>query len=147
MPKPSKQIIIDEIVKYIEKGNSTAKICTVICNKFQFSQRTFYNHYKKAEEKHIAKQQAINEKTEALDIQNAIDAREELLITKERLAKGLVSIFDNETANVKPADQIAAAKQLAVMYGLNEPSKTDVSISGEVKNIIQLFEDQEPLVE
>lgn len=145
--KPSKEIIIDEIVGYIREGRATEKIYAEICSKFQLKKRTFYNYFKIAEEKHIARQRPLNKKKEALDTKKAINTCVKLNITIERIATVLLDILENKKANVKPADQIAAGKQLCVMFGFNESSKTDVSISGDVKTVIQLFADQPPLVE
>ncbi|MBK7695476.1 MAG: hypothetical protein IPI30_14485 [Saprospiraceae bacterium] len=74
-----------------------------------------------------------------------VAARVEALITKEEVLTVVVGILNDD--KVKPSDRIAAAKQISTMLDFNATIKTDVSISGEVKNIIQLFEDQEPLVE
>lgn len=60
MPKPNKQVIISETVKLIAKGDSTEKIISVICSKFQFTKRTGYNYLKIAAKQHTEAQGLIN---------------------------------------------------------------------------------------
>jgi predicted DNA-binding protein len=144
--KANKEVIIDEIVKYIKRGMATEKIRAVICSKFQLQSRAFYNNFKKAEEKHIAKQQAIKKKTEALELQEAIGANINDIITEYKAVEILAKIANDEKK--RPADIIAAIKQLGIMLGWEKPTKTDLSISGDIKaTVIKLFEDQEPLHE
>jgi hypothetical protein len=76
------------------------------------------------------------------------ESRLEALITKSEIIEGLIKIFQNKKNNIRPADQISAAKQISSMMGFDEPTKTDLSISGDIKaTVIKLFEDQEPLHE
>ena len=87
MHKPSKQIIIDAIIKQIEDGKPTEKICAAICREFQFSERTFYNHFKKASQQHIDRQDLIKREVFKVDKVAAIEARE--LGLKSKLDKQL----------------------------------------------------------
>jgi hypothetical protein len=102
MPKPNKQIIIDAIIKEIEKGKATDKICAAICRKFQFSERTFYNHFKKASEQHKIKQQAIKEEIAEVDKQAAIEARKKAIMTADERKEYLTRIANGEIKFKKP---------------------------------------------
>lgn len=145
--RPNIQKRINDVANALTKGESRESIVAKFSKKFQTTPRTIDNYIGKAKEQSHAILQERNEQVMSDNATKEVAARVEALITKERLIEGLVSIFQNETANVKPSDQIAAAKQISTMLGFNEPSKTDVSISGDLKTVIQLFEDQPPLVE
>lgn len=145
--RPNIQKRINDVANALTKGESRESIVAKFSKKFQTTPRTIDNYIGKAKEQSHAILQERNEQVMSDNKTQEVAARVEALITKEQLVEGLVSIFQNETANVKPSDQIAAAKQISTMLGFNEPSKTDVSISGDVKTVIQLFADQPPLVE
>lgn len=145
--KPNLEKRINDVAKELQKGTRTKDIISLFCTKWHLGERTVKLYVSKAREQ---AKRSIDEANEAAANDSKVqetESRVEALITKEQLVEGLVSIFQNETANVKPSDQIAAAKQISTMLGYNEPSKTDVSISGDVKTVIQLFADQPPLVE
>lgn len=145
--RPNIQKRINDVANALTKGESRESIVTKFSKKFQTTTRTIDNYIAKAKEQSNAAIQEENELIKSDNTTKEVAARLEALITKERIATVLLDILENKKANVKPADQIAAGKQLCVMFGFNEPSKTDVSISGDVKTVIQLFADQPPLVE
>lgn len=145
--RPNIQKRINDVANALTKGESRESIVTKFSKKFQTTPRTIDNYIAKAKEQSNAVIQEENELIKSDNTTKEVAARLEALITKERIATVLLDILENKKANVKPADQIAAGKQLCVMFGFNEPSKTDVSISGDVKTVIQLFADQPPLVE
>lgn len=145
--RPNIQKRINDVANALTKGESRESIVAKFSKKFQTTPRTIDNYIAKAKEQSHAAIQEENELIKSDSTTKEVEARVEALITKEQLVQGLVSIFQNKTAFVKPSDQIAAAKQISTMLGFNEPSKTDVSISGDVKTVIQLFADQPPLVE
>jgi len=145
--RPNIQKRINDVANALTKGESRESIVTKFSKKFQTTPRTIDNYIAKAKEQSNAAIQEENELIKSDNTTKEVAARLEALITKERIATVLLDILENKKANVKPADQIAAGKQLCVMFGFNEPSKTDVSISGDVKTVIQLFADQPPLVE
>lgn len=145
--RPNIQKRIDEVVDYLSDGLSRAEIIKIFREKYKLGEPSVDVYVRKAREQAEAIRRQENESKQSDSKTKEVAARVEALITKEQLIEGLVSIFQNETANVKPSDQIAAAKQISTMLGFNEPSKTDVSISGDLKTVIQLFEDQPPLTE
>lgn len=86
MLKPTKQIVIDAIIKGIEIGKDRGKLLATIGKKWQISQRTFDRYWKTAQEQHTAKQQAIKSEIAIVDKEAAIDARRNGLKSKnERL--------------------------------------------------------------
>ena len=145
--RPNIQKRINDVANALTKGESRESIVTKFSKKFQTTPRTIDNYIAKAKEQSNAAIQEENELIKSDNTTKEVAARLEALITKERIATVLLDILENKKANVKPADQIAAGKQLCVMFGFNESSKTNVSISGDVKTVIQLFADQPPLVE
>jgi hypothetical protein len=96
MTKPTKQIIIEAIIKQIEQGKATEKICAAICSKFQFTERTFYNHFKNAQEQHTLKQGKLKKKIDELDEQAAIEARKKHIMTAEERKEFLTKLIHGE---------------------------------------------------
>lgn len=154
MPKPSKQIIIDAIIKEIESGRATEKICAVICRKFQFSQRTFYNHHKKAVIQHTAKQEALKKELAEIDKQAAIEARKKAIMTVEERKVWLSALIQKKTKVMKVGGstqmvyeyldengklqseilntelKLKAIAELNKMEGDYAPTKSDVNVNG-----------------
>jgi len=85
MAKPQKQIIIDAIVKYIEKGTKYGTILAQSVTKWHISKRTFDRYWKEAQQQHIVKQQGIKEAVAIVEVEKAIEARnKEILTAQER---------------------------------------------------------------
>jgi hypothetical protein len=140
MTKPSKQIIIDAIIKEIESGKATEKICAAICRKFQFSERTFYNHHKKSIVQHITKQEAIKKELEQVDKDAAIDARKRAIMTANERKEYLTKIITGDVKFKRPfvikdkimeypsepdaMDRLKAIAELNKMDGDYAPVKT-----------------------
>jgi len=131
--KANKQIIIDNIITEIEIGTPTENICATICTKFQFTERTFYNHYKIAQQQHSLKREAINNELMKVDTQFAIEARtSEILSTYEKKII-LSKIAKGESISEAPApplwiDRIRAIAELNKMDGDYEATKTEIKI-------------------
>jgi len=137
--KANKQAIIDVIIKGIEQGKATEKICAAVCSKFQFSERTFYNHLKKAQEQHLVKQQAIKEKLTAIDTAAAIEARKKAIMTADERKELLTKLITGEIKAKRPfviggkimeypeepthRDRISAIAELNKMDGSYTPIK------------------------
>lgn len=163
MPKPSKQIIIDSIIKGIEKGKDRGSLLSTIGKKWQLSQRTFDRYLKIANEQHTEAQQAIKSKLVDIDTQAAIDARKKEIVAIEERKELLSNIATGKIKVKRPfviggkimeypeepshSDRIKALAELNKMDGSYQPQKIDAEISGSVKTVIQLFEDQPPLIE
>lgn len=96
MAKANKQTVIDAIIKQIEQGKATEKICAAICSKFQFTERTFYNRFKIANQQHIDKQQKIKAKIAEVEEQAAIDARKKAIMTAEERKEFLTKLIHGE---------------------------------------------------
>lgn len=96
MPKPNKQIIIDAIAKEIGKGMATEKICAAICSKFQFAERTFYNHLSTAEKQHTDAQEFIKSKLAIIDEQAAIEARKKAIMSADDRKEWLTKVVNGE---------------------------------------------------
>lgn len=94
--KANKQAIIDAIIKLIEQGKATEKICAAICSKFQFTERTFYNHYKIAQEQHTTKQQALKDKLAKVDEAAAIEACKKAIMTADQRKEYLTKLILGE---------------------------------------------------
>lgn len=82
MPKPSKQIIIDAIIKEIEQGSGRGDVVAKYCKKFQKSARTIDTYWKTANEQYKAKQDLIKKEVLEVDKGVAIEARKSGLKSK-----------------------------------------------------------------
>lgn len=145
--KPNLQTRIDEIAFDLSNGMSRNEIVRKIEKKYNIKSNQVDKYIRMAKDQANGQRQ---DKKTAFDNNHhlkEIEARTEALLTKEQIIKGLTQIFFNEGNNVKPSDQIAAAKQISMMMGWNAPQKTDLSINNDIKTVIQLFHDQAPLIE
>ena len=143
--RPNKQKRIDEVELDLSNGLSRAQIIRKFKKKYEVKEDCVDGYIRQAKKQAEIIRQETKEQVMSDNTVQAIDTRIKAQITKEEVLTVVVGILNDE--KVKPSDRIAAAKQISTMLDFNATIKTDVSISGEVKNIIQLFEDQEPLVE
>ena len=143
--RPNIQKRIDEVEQDLSNGLSRAKIIEKNRKKYNVKKATVDQYISKAKKQAEIIRQETKEQVMSDNTVQAIDTRIKAQITKEEVLTVVVGILNDD--KVKPSDRIAAAKQISTMLGFNEPSKTDVSISGDLKTVIQLFEDQPPLTE
>ncbi|MBK9963122.1 MAG: hypothetical protein IPP06_17870 [Saprospiraceae bacterium] len=127
------------------------------------SQRTFDRYLKTANEQHTEAQQAIKSKLVDIDTQAAIDARKKEIVAIEERKELLSNIATGKIKVKRPFviggkimeypeepshnDRIKALSELNKIEGSYQPQKIEAEISGSVKTVIQLFEDQPPLIE
>ncbi len=81
--KANKLVVIESIIKEIEKGTDRAHVISIYCKKFQKTARTIDTYWKIAKEQHSARQQAIQKEIAAVDTQAAIYARKSGLKSKQ----------------------------------------------------------------
>ena len=143
--KPNLEKRINDVAKELQKGTRTKDIISLFCTKWHLGERTVKLYVSKAREQ---AKRSIDEANEAAANDSKVqetESRGEALITKEEVLRVVIKLLNSD--EVKPSDRIAAAKQISTMLDFNATVKTDVSISGDVKTVIQLFADQPPLVE
>lgn len=97
MPKPSKQVIIDAIIKEIETGTERGKVVAKFCKKFQKSTRTIDTYWKTANEQHIVKQQEIKKELDEVDKQMAIESRKKAILSADERKEYLTKIITAKT--------------------------------------------------
>lgn len=102
MPKPNKQIIIDAIVKEIEKGITYKKALGVIGGKWAIPSTTFDRYWKTANGQHTERQQIIKGKLAIIDEQAAIKARKKDIMTADERKEWLTKIINGELKFKKP---------------------------------------------
>lgn len=72
---PKAETYIQFIIEELQKGNvEPTKVCAAFCSKFHKSERTFYNHWNIAQERHTEAQQAINKAKDDIYQANEIEA-------------------------------------------------------------------------
>ena len=96
MPKPTKQIVIDAIIKEIEQGKTKTKILAKFGAKWRIAPRTYDRYWKTANEQHTAKQEAIKKELAEIDKQAAIEARKKAIMTADERKEYLTKIVNGE---------------------------------------------------
>ena len=74
MPKPSKQVIIDAIIKEIEQGTTRAKVIAKYCKKLQKSERTIDSYWKIANIQQKERQDKASKAADAVYIEAKAEA-------------------------------------------------------------------------
>lgn len=74
MPKPSKQVIIDAIIKEIEQGKTRAQTLGKIGKKWEISRTTFDRHWKTANDKQKERQEKASKAADAVYIETKAEA-------------------------------------------------------------------------
>jgi len=157
MPKPSKQIIIDAIIKQIEQGKSFDTCLKLSATKWNLTRSTFIRRWNIANEQHTEKQQTIKAALAKVDEQAAIDARKKAIMTSDERKEYLTRILNGELKVMKPfviagkimqyphepdhSDRLKALAELNKMEGDYAPAKTDVNIKG--GNVTLVFDKAE----
>lgn len=93
MPTPNKQIIIDAIIKEIEKGTTRGNVISKFVKKCRVTERTIDRYWKTANQQHAARQQAIKDELAEIDKQAAIDARKKQIMSSNDRKEYLSSII------------------------------------------------------
>lgn len=147
MPKPSKQVIIDAIIKEIEQGKTYTKAMAVNGRKWQMPERTFNRYWKTANIQHTTKQEAIKKELEEIDKQMAIESRKKAILSaderKEYLTKIITAkidlkkignmhapIWEKEDGTkeiIDVQDKLKALAELNKMEGDYAPTKVEQS--------------------
>lgn len=139
----AKQKIIDEIIIKIEDSKSFTETCSVICSKFQFTERTFAKYWNQANEQLSktlqARKKAIESKTiEALEkhAEKQVLSKLKKLILLEGIALGETEFekvfFDKgvpKKVSTKPdaTDRMKAIEIHNKMTGDNEAETANVT--------------------
>lgn len=123
MPKPSKQIIIDAIIKEIEQGKTKSKILAKFGAKWRIAPRTYDRYWKTANEQHTAKQEAIKKELAEIDKQAAIEARKKAIMTADERKEWLSALITKKTKVMK----VGGSPQMVYEY-LDENGKLQSEI-------------------
>ena len=137
--KSNKAVIIDAIVKQIEKGKGFGTVLKLIGTKWNLSRTTYSRYWKIANENHTEAQQLIKDAKAALDMQSALNERKsqiaDVLERKEiltqiargqiRLRKAIPVNGELEYTEVVPdwMDRKNAIAELNKMEGDYAPTK------------------------
>ena len=93
MPKPDKQIIIDELIKELEGGSNYTTSLAKVGGKWRIPSRTFDRYWKTANEQHIIKQDGIKKELAVIDTAAALKARKRAIMTAEDRKEWLTKII------------------------------------------------------
>lgn len=153
MPTPSKQHIIDAIIKQIRAGKDRGKVLAKIGKEWQLSQRTFDRLWKTANEQHAELQHKARDAANKAYVDAMADAAKQAVMSEQerkevltKIARGLIPltkpmVVDGllEHVPVVPSwmDRKNAIAELNSMDGAYAPSKvanTD-SQGNDIKNL------------
>lgn len=99
MPKPSKQIIIDAIIKEIENGTGRGEVVAKYCKKFQKSARTIDTYWKTANEQQKERLEKARKAADAAYIENNVNAVKTVLkskIEKQAELQNEINLIDKQ---------------------------------------------------
>ena len=99
MPKPSKQIIIDAIIKEIEQGTTRAKVIAKYCKKLQKSERTIDSYWKIANIQQKERQEKASKAADEVYIENNVNAVKTVLkskIEKQAELQNEINLIDKQ---------------------------------------------------
>lgn len=96
MPKPSRQTIIDAIIKEIEQGTTRGRIVSKFVKKCQVTERTIDRYWKTANEQHTVKQAAIKKELMQVDTAAAIAARKKAIMTSDERKEFLTALIKKQ---------------------------------------------------
>ena len=152
MPKPSTQIIIDAIIKQIEKGKAYGTTLAQFVTKWHISKRTFDRYWKIANEQHTEKQQDIKSKLAIIDEKAAIDARKKAIMSADDRKEWLTKMIMGEMKAKRPfviggkimeypedpshTDRLKALAELNKMEGDYAPTKTQIDANVTQRTVI-----------
>ena len=96
MPKPSKQIIIDAIIKGIAIGKERGQLLGTIGKKWEVSRTTFDRLWKIANEQHRESHAKVKAALAKVDIEMAIEARKKAIMSADERKEYLTQIIRGE---------------------------------------------------
>lgn len=99
MPKPSKQVIIDAIIKEIEQGTTRAKVIAKYCKKLQKSERTIDSYWKIANIQQGTRQEKASKAADEVYIENNVNAVKTVLkskIEKQAELQNEINLIDKQ---------------------------------------------------
>jgi hypothetical protein len=94
--KPSKQTIIDFLIKEIALGKERGPVLSKTVKKWQMSDRTFDRHWKIANQQHQENQSKIKEAVAEVDVQAAIEARKKEIMTADERKEYLTKLVKGD---------------------------------------------------
>ena len=118
--KANKQIIIDAIIKEIEKGKSFDTCLKLSAIKWNLTRSTFIRRWNIANEQHTAKQDVIKKALAAIDTAAAVNARKRAIMSADDRKEYLTKILNGEVKIKQPF--VIAGK---IMEYPSEPSVND----------------------
>ena len=142
----SKEIYISFIIEELKNNNVDAeKVCAVFCRKFQKSNRTFYNHWKMAQERYNNTQKLINKENEETYAKAEKERLKQSLISREQFGIMIDNVFklsykktmdtNGGKNEVQAFMQVAERKEK--FEGFDNPTKTETTIKGITEIIIE----------
>jgi len=142
--KANKAVIIDAIVKQVEKGESRGKVLGIIGKKWEISRTTFDRYWKVANEQHKELQDKAKDAADKAYIQSseiaakrAVMSRAERLEVLSSIARGDITmqVMDGEKVTevqvvIETLEKLKAISELNKMEGDYAPAKiaqTDIA--------------------
>lgn len=94
--KPSKQTIIDFLIKEIALGKERGPVLSKTVKKWQMSDRTFDRYWKIANQQHQENQSKIKEAVAEVDVRAAVEARKKEIMTADERKEYLTKLVQGK---------------------------------------------------
>jgi len=102
MAKADKQVIIDSIIKDIEKGTDRGKVIAKYCKKLQKSDRTIDSYWKIANEQYKERQSKAKAAADAAYIAASAEAAKQAVMSSQERKEILSKIARGERTSLEP---------------------------------------------
>jgi hypothetical protein len=133
MPKSNKQVIVDYIIKDIEKGTDRGKVIAKYCKKFQKSDRTIDSYWKIANQQYKERQDKAKAAADEAYIKASADAAVVAVMSSQERKEILSKIARGERTEFAPNPKEAgtfievpvAIETLEVIKAISELNKME----------------------
>ena len=125
-------LYVQYILERLQSGvTEPTDMVSGFCSKFQKTERTFWNYWNDASERHIKAQQAINEARDRVFVEANVNAVNEVILSRHRvleMTSNVVALAYNQVVESNGLDKAvyafaAAVEKLNKLEGYEKPTK------------------------
>lgn len=125
-------LYVQYILEQLQSGvTEPSDMVAGFCSKFQKAERTFWNYWNDASERHIKAQQAINEARDRVFVEANVNAVNEVILSRQRvleMTSEVVRLAYDQVIKSEGADKsvyafAAAVEKLNKLEGYEKPTK------------------------
>lgn len=125
-------LYVQYILEQLQSGvTEPTDMVAGFCSKFQKTERTFWNYWNDASERHIKAQQAINDARDRVFVEANVNAVNEIILSRQRvleMTSEVVRLAYDQVIQSEGADKsvyafAAAVEKLNKLEGYEKPTK------------------------